>query len=317
MNQQHCGLPSCPICAMKIGLARQKRVESMIESWSEKSECHDMAFITSTMPHNIGQSLETNQNQFMNARRRMKRQLRLKKTSEFVPYSEIIEMFGIIHTITKIEVTVGKNGWHYHSHEIYFTAWRWTDKELASFKFLMVEAWKRALIAEKVVIANDQAFFKRSIDAERVSDSKNISKYISKTTGWDVTYELTRDDLKKGGLGSRSMIQVLGDYTMGKDKAKNARYYKEWAETMHGKQQFFLSRGSSEMLNLDEFVEFDETEDVELSELLGVIENRNWDIIRRKNLRGEVLESCIKYGFDATMNLLEDIDRKEMISKIK
>ncbi len=308
----------CPLCSLRISSQRVKKIQAAMDYWGDLSECHQTLFVTSTMPHTINQSLHHVRSSFMKARRRMHRQKKLKRTPEFVPFFEICENFGIVGTITGIETTYGKNGWHYHSHEIYFMSWPLSAEAIGKLKVLLVEAWKRALIAEKVAIENDSAFFKRSIDIEKVTADSNIASYVSKTGGgWTASHELVKSQAKKGHIGSKSIFDIALEIAKNINKKVNQRLFREYAKEMTGKRQLFCSKGLASLVHYDEIEDEDLQEDQELSEYLGTIKTLDWDIIRRKELRGEVLEICISSGFDAAIKFIRKMGCMKLTKEIK
>jgi hypothetical protein len=305
-NLMVCGsVWSCPICSLRISTQRVKKLQAAIKYWQELLSCHRVLFVTSTIPHTINQSLHQVRSSFMSARRRMREQKILKRTPGFMSFNEICENFGLVGSVSGMETTYGKNGWHYHSHEIFFLSWELSSEAIEKLRELMVIAWKRALVSEKVAIKNDDAFFKRSIDIELVSSGSDIASYISKTGGgWTASHEVAKSQVKKGRMGSMSIFDLARGIAQAQDKQKCQKLIREFSKEMFGKRQLFFSKGMASLLHYDEDEELEDGEG--LSELLGIINQIDWQIIRKKELRGEFLQICETSGFDSAINFIKE-----------
>ncbi len=283
----------CPVCSSKISNQRQKNLEKSLNSWSNRCSCHQSALVTFTFPHNRNQSLSVVRNMFMSARRRMKNQKKLKKNISFESYQEIIENYGIVGEVASIEINFSQaNGWHVHCHVIYFLAWKLRKSE--KLRVALVEAWKRALVAEKCIIDNDYAFFQHSVDVERVRDEQVASYYIAKIGTWSISKEVTQNMHKQGLQGSLTSWDFLRNIFSG----VNVKYYKklfvEFAKEFKGKRQIFFSKGMAKFLNYDD--SDDDFEDFP-AEFLGSLDQITWRKICKLKKRGEFLELCEHEGF--------------------
>jgi len=295
----------CPICASKITSERTERLNFSLDNWYQKSDCHRTAFVTYTMPHYYGQSLFEIRKIFMDARRRMHHQIKLKRNVSFIPYNEICENYGIVGSVTGNELTYGSNGWHFHSHEILFLAWSLRDDDVVVLRNLLVEAWKRALVVSKCKIKDPAAFDRRSVVIEKFDQqNKNIvSQYISKFSGWTVSHELTKSAVKKGRADNLSIWDFLRNiFLQTSGHEKYFFLYREYAAVMKGTRQLFFSKN---MANLIGYKDVDVVIDPALSDLLGILTDLVWyKIVKTKN-RYNFLQIVDSQGFPAAMDYIK------------
>jgi len=297
---------NCPLCACKISSDRSKQIKISLQNWYKKTVCHKTAFVTYTMPHNIGQSLADVRKIFMSARRKMSKQLSLSKTPSFIPYNEICENFGVVGTLTGIELTYGNNGWHLHSHEIFFLSWPITEEEIKKIQYLLMLAWKRALQKEGVSI-DEKAFSLRSVVVELFDeeDQDQISKYITKFSGWSVADELVKSFVKKGHAGNYSIWDFLRIIL---EKAQGYKKYiflfREYSQEMKGKRQVFFSKGMAELVK---YRNIDIVLDPLISVLLGQLSDQDWFRIVQNKHRRKFLQMVTDEGFESAIIKIKNL----------
>ena len=301
----------CPVCASKITSERTERLNISLDNWYQKSDCHRTAFITYTMPHYHGQTLADIRKIFMSARRRMHRQKKLNRNLSFIPYSEICENYGIVGSVTGIELTYGLNGWHLHCHEILFLAWSLRDDQVDVLRNLLVKAWKHSLMKENCQINNPAVFDMRSVVIEKFDkQNKNIvSQYISKFSGWTVSHELTKSAVKKGRVDNLSIWDFLRNiFLQTEGHEKYFFLYREYAEVMKGTRQLFFSKNMSNLLC---YKDVEVVIDPELSEFLGELNDLVWYKIVKTNNRFNFLQIVDNQGFEVAINYIKYLKLNE------
>ena len=100
-----------------------------------------------------------------------------------------------------------------------------------------------------------------------------------------------------------SIFDLARGIAQDQNKQKCQRLIKEFAKEMFGKRQLFFSKGMASLSHYDEDEEIEVDEC--LSELLGIINQIDWQIIRKKELRGEFLQICETSGFDLAIEYIK------------
>ncbi|MCP4763462.1 MAG: hypothetical protein GY870_16940 [archaeon] len=303
-NLQICGsVWACPVCATKITEERRRELEEACEIWVKKNiNNNNMLMVTFTLPHNAGQKLSEVRSAFMDARRAMKGQKKLKRTPDFIPYRSLIEDFGIFGTVTGLEVTYGQNGWHVHSHDLFFITKNLCPEEIQDLKYKLGAAWLRALKKIKYNIKDESAIMNHAV---KVDQAKTPADYISKfgqivydekkdslSSSWGATHELTKSHVKKGkkgGLTPWDFLRLIKDSDSPKFKKFYSRLFREYTREFHGRRQLFFSKGFKKDLDLSEKTDQEIAEETDNEAvLLGRFLKSEWNVVTRNKLRAKV-----------------------------
>ena len=321
-NLQTCGsVWICAVCGAKITERRAEEVSVACRTWAAEAPGGCTVMVSTTIPHYHDDSLADLRYHLMYARRRMKDQKPLKRQPGFNCYQDILARYGIEGSVTAIEVTYGQNGWHPHSHELYFSNRTLSDGELQELEADLTTAWIRAVdkrgklldrfrgedvrdgLDKRQRILQDMQ--EHSVDVRR---AKSAADYISKMGfvdydlhkdllhgGWGFAQELTKAHLKKSrrkGMSPWDLLRMI-DANPGDRQVwgRCAYLFREYADVFQGKAQLFWSKGFKARLGIAEVSdeEIAAETDSNPSEVIGHLDADEWAVVRKNKLRARVL----------------------------
>ncbi|ALG68238.1 protein rep [Beggiatoa leptomitoformis] len=99
----------CPVCSAKISERRKAELEHLLVT--HRAQGGELVMITRTVPHEFAHDLKTFLTSFLKAEKILK---------ETTAYRQLIAKVGVKGTVKVLEVTYGQNGWHVHTHELFF-----------------------------------------------------------------------------------------------------------------------------------------------------------------------------------------------------
>lgn len=263
---QLCGSPyACPVCSPKISEKRAAEIRKAVTDWNASGGI--CLFITLTFPHSSDDSLPSLVKRFKGALERFRKGAMFDKIKQEIGY------FGLIRSL---EITWGEaNGWHPHSHEIWFvkpnfldviknqsdfiltssTSWpTLNDFFLEQFKLRLFDRWRTAVVASGLSAPS----FERGMDikiAETEDElTKRLSEYLAKTGveesinhAWGVDDELTKMHSKRGKPGRYTPFDFLRhQYNPELTKSQKYRFrclFAEYVNSFKGVAKIFWSRG--------------------------------------------------------------------------
>lgn len=281
---QTCGsVWTCPICANRIQEVRRVEIATaMTHFYAAKKQA---AMVTFTFPHQAANTLHE----------------LLKKQSEALhdfrggrAWSTFKTKVGFEGLIRSLEITRGPNGWHPHTHELWFIDEKIDEAEFINF---VNERWLKSCIKSGLVDAEDEnkqaSFLKHSVDIKfNCNTSDYIAKYDAKEN-WGVDREMAKSSSKKGKLSGMHPFELA--YS-GYDKL-----FLEYTKAIKGKAQLFWTRGLKERVGLldidDNEISENENLDNELEEVVGKLFRTQWQTVLKNDLRAKILE-MIEDGYD-------------------
>lgn len=296
----------CPICAAKVSERRCDEIAGAFEIWRNRDKGNTQIMVSFTIPHYAHQSIEDLRKIFMKARRLMKQQKVLKRKPLKV-YSSIVEQYGIKGCVSGIEVTWGFNGWHPHSHDIYFVDHDFTDDELNRLQLDLSHAWIYACDRAKLEVSDKTKcdMLNHAVDVRR---AKTAAEYIAKfgedtfkakedilNPGWGASQEITKSHIKvsrgKDGLTPWNFLSIISETNDRGIYLKFGRLFREYARAFHGKRQLFWSKGFKAELGIQELTDEELAADSqeEITESIGTIPPEVWVNLVHYKLRGWAL----------------------------
>lgn len=273
---------SCPICSQRIAMGRSNELAFAVAKWFD--EYGWVAMLTLTARHSRGDSLKKTIDTILESYRA------LTSGKRFQGWKKS----GWVHSVRATEITWGeKNGWHPHFHILMFlnpmsnVAW-------GDMKSKISTAW----LAELAKVGGDGV---EGVAANFIVADVEIYDYITKygriqPRSWGVHAELamsvSKRVSKRDGITPFGMLEKIANG----DKAKMHTYlFREYAETMAGKQQLVWSAGLKALLLVAD------TNDAEIdlapeAPLFAQITLPQWRVImaRDKDQRGQILELARK-----------------------
>jgi len=257
---------TCAICSSIIQEIRRKEIKLVME-WAAK-QGYKAIMITLTFPHRKGQPLKDLLKQQSTA---------LGYLRSGRPFVKIKNNFGYEGMIRALEVTHGVNGWHPHTHEVWFVD---KNADVRDLKEQLLKKWLKH--CQKVGLVSNNAkdvanFERRAVD---IIDGVTTNTYLAKlnseqgieTKRQNIDSEMAKVNAKKGRKKGRSPFEILAEVKTGKtrkERFKNKRLFLEYAEGMKWKHQLDFSRGLKKRAGLLDMTDEELLEETEKKEILN------------------------------------------------
>lgn len=305
---QTCGsVWCCPICANRIQEVRRQEI-ALVMAWFNsqrielmgppergytkcsgylelmgppapgKLRCvagfNQAVMVTFTFPHAIDDDLKTLLNKQAEALKL------LRKGKSWDLFKKRIDFKGLIRSL---EVTRGGNGWHPHTHELWFVQF---EQDEEKFKEYLISRWLECCKKVGLVESDEksiEAFKEHSVDIRfNCNSSDYLAKYDDKSH-WGVDREIAKASSKIGkAKGMHPFELAYRGYS---------KLWLEYAEAFKGKSQLFWSKGLKNQIAIDDI------DDKEISEnesnepyFVGAFNKDEWFEVLRKDLRVDLLE---------------------------
>lgn len=290
-NLSTCGsVWACPVCASRIQERRRLELEHLVH-WAEDHGLQAI-MVTFTFPHtgfdSLGELLGRQKDAFK----------RFRAGSPFKRFRAEIGFQGLVRSL---EVTHGlTNGWHPHTHEL----WLVSPAVGQEIRARLVELWERACIAARLLDPADQAkvyaFRQHSVDVRLNASSGDYLAKQDSSRKWGITHEVAKATSKAGKAKGVHPHEFLVRMARGDE----ARYF-EYLEAMKGKRQLFWSPGLKDRCGLDDVSDDDLALGGDDADLLGNLNQDEWDFIRAKRLAAQVLDAAEVGGFALILRYLK------------
>ena len=237
----------CPLCARTILHKHAEKINIGIDFAGEQGM--GMIFYTLTIPH----AKSDNPAELM-------KKLTIAKTlfAKGGARTRLEKKFNKIGSITRLEITDGKNGIHPHFHTLVFFENELDELTAQKYIDFLAAAWLRACSDLRVGLVTDQNlndFLRHGFHGEQIflKNADNITKYMTKM---GFSKELTNaTDTKKSKKSGRSMWEVLQGFVK-KDKA-DTRKWLEFLREFRRRPAVRWSAGLKKKLGVDDD-DFDE-----------------------------------------------------------
>lgn len=269
---QTCGsVWTCPICANKIQeIRRQEIAHAMAHFYSQAKQA---VMITFTFPHTQNEALKDLLKSFKAS---------LKLLRKGGTWSRKLKAVGYAGLIRSLEITHGANGWHPHTHELWFVNENLNEEE---FKEFILNKWFDACNQAGLIAENKQDdFLKHAIDIKfNCSTSYYLAKFDDKSN-WGIDREMARASSKKGKKSGKHPFALA-------DENKDDLFL-EYTKAIKGTAQIYWSRGLKDLVGLNEISDEEaaEMEGDDDLEVIGMLQKVYWSKVLDKELRAKVLD---------------------------
>lgn len=274
---QTCGsVWTCPICANKIQEVRRQEIACAMNYFYELEQKHQAVMITFTFPHAKTDKLAELLKKFKVA---------LKSFKSGRPFIRFKKEFGYKGLIRSLEVTHGENGWHPHTHELFFVL---DDIDEDKFASDVRGMWWNFCLSVGLVKdkpRKKKEFFAHAID---VKFKCSTSEYLAKQDDakhWGVDREIAR------GVGKSENINK-GKHPFKLADENNHELFIEYTTAIKNTAQIYWTPGLKDLVGVndidDETAAELEGEDEVID--VGNIPKRLWHTVTKKELRANVLE---------------------------
>ena len=277
---------ACPVCSAVVQERRRVEIGKAV-AWAYETG-KQAAMVTLTFPHYKQNSLD------VLIKKQADALSRFRRGNVWTLFRGRVGFAGLIRAL---ELTHGDNGWHPHTHELWFVD---GQKSIEDEKTFITERWLRCCIAAGLVDAGNaaqiEAFKLHGVD---IKDRCDASDYLAKNDDakhWGVDRELAKATSKAGkanGLHPFGLLALARDG----DKVAGAKFV-EYAQVMKGKRQLFWSHGLKGLVGVDEVTDEElAAQQEDKAELLGLITPQQWVCIRAAGLRAQVLDAAELSGW--------------------
>ena len=218
-------------------------------------------------------------------------------------FKKLLDLYSVVFSVRVFESTWGVNGFHVHTHSLFYLNRKLSEQELFDFKLQFYKLWKLSL-KDVGLTCN----FEHGVD---VQDGSNAGKYIAK---WSGSSELSSSHVKKAKNGNFTIAQLenllldesQNQLPISQVKAVLSEYYKGCY-----KKKFMCWSGDMKLKNkyLEDakLKELSDEECVESSDILSktkvVIGNGTYRNIYIKNQLHELRTSFELQGFDGVLSV--------------
>jgi len=280
---------ACPVCASRIQERRRPEVQQAID-WAD-GQGYAVVMVTFTFPHKAWNHLDellARQADAFKQLRGGKRWQNLKGT------------LGFKGLIRSLEVTHGQNGWHPHTHELWFL-----KGSADGLQELLAGLWLLACSKAGLVDTNDsklvEAFMTHGVD---VKVDVTCGDYLAKqddSRRWGFAEEISKATSKAG----RAKGVHPHHFLVRRAEGDRERYV-EYVQAMKGRRQLFWSHGLKSLVGVTDISDEElADESREPAELLGWLTPEDWKVVRGNDARVELLDAAESGGWHAVQVLLE------------
>lgn len=309
---------TCPVCCAKVQERRREEIATAV-SWVYGEpivtairtvpgrENGQAMMVTLTFPHKYWDKLAELLKQQKDA-------LVLFRGGK--AWDKEKKRIGFDFLIRSLEITRGANGWHPHTHELWFLD---ADIDVKALLKKLRRRWLAACINVGLVdplnISQVRAFMRYAVD---VKPNCSTSDYLAKQDSsrhWGVDREMSKASSKAGKAKGKHAFELLAEVQAGAEgTAHAAELFREYAKAMFGKQQLRWSPGSKKRLGIKDLKDEQIAEEMRETALkLGLINHPDWRRVRAKGKRAYVLDLAEKVGWSAVQDLLAQLAEEDAV----
>lgn len=294
---------ACPICAAKIQERRREEIAAAI-AWAHFRKLQPV-MVTLTFPHYAWQKLADLADQQSDALHRLR---------AGAPWSRFKEIVGYRGLIRSLELTLGQNGWHPHTHELWFVS---SSVDADEMKLKVLDRWKTCCARAGLLDLNDvdqvRAFEAHAVDVKGWCDASDYLAKQDDSRHWGADRELAKGSTKAGRAKGKHPFGLLAAASAG-DKQAGAKFI-EYAGVMKGKRQLFWSSGLKTKVGLVERSDEELAEEErDHAETLGLLDLTEWTLVREAGKRAELLDAAESGGWPAVQALIWSLTREKVKS---
>lgn len=284
---------ACPVCAAKIQERRRLEIETAMTA--AEAQGLGVTLVTFTFPHQSWHRLPDLIQQQRDAFRRY-----LRKGS---PFRRLRERIGFQGLIRSLEVVHGDNGWHPHTHELWFHR----PDVGTCYQVELTRLWERACIRSGLLDPDDQesarAFRVHGVDVRADVDAGDYLAKQDDSRRWGASHEIAKAK-SKGGRAKG----VHPHHFLIRQGPGDAHRYVEYVQAMKGARQLYWTPGLKERLGvLDTSDEALADEDRETADVLAMLTPDDWALLRSNDARAEALDAAEVGGREAVTALLRSL----------
>lgn len=287
----HCGsVWACPVCSAKIQEQRRQEIATAVD-WAY-AEGLQPVLVTLTFPHRSWHQIDDLLEQQRDALTR----LRSGKA-----WQKLKGRYGFQGLVRSLEITHGQNGWHPHTHELWFIS---KNADAAALAGEVRKRWRSSCQRAGLLDEGDAGFDEHAVDVKAWCSASDYLAKQDDSRHWGVDREVA-----KGGAKSAKGMHPFGLLRRSMDGCeRSGRLFTAYAFAMKGKRQVFWSHGLKARVGV---AEVDDQAAAEAApddiEFLGQLEPQDWALVRDLGQRAQLLDTAEKGGWAAVEAFLSDL----------
>lgn len=287
----HCGsVWACPVCSAKIQEQRRQEIATAVD-WAY-AEGLQPVLVTLTFPHRSWHQIDDLLEQQRDALTR----LRSGKA-----WQKLKGRYGFQGLVRSLEITHGQNGWHPHTHELWFIS---KNADAAALAGEVRKRWRSSCQRAGLLDEGDAGFDEHAVDVKAWCSASDYLAKQDDSRHWGVDREVA-----KGGAKSAKGMHPFGLLRRSMDGCeRSGRLFTAYAFAMKGKRQVFWSHGLKARVGVAEVDDQAVAEAVpDDIEFLGQLEPQDWALVRELGQRAQLLDVAEKGGWAAVDAFLSDL----------
>lgn len=266
---------TCPVCSAKIQERRRIEIsQAMTYSYANGKKC---VMLTFTFPHTAFDDVQDLLTKQAAAQK-------LLRTG--VMWQRYKEKIGYVGLIRAQEITVGVNGFHPHTHELWIVD---KDADIVDLYKTVYKRWENACIKTGLLHEDKIAAFKNR--AVNIKDNAQNSDYLAKfdNCSWGVDREIAKASSKTSG-GNHPfdlLCECCGNIPLSKEK--RLEMFIHYSVTMKGKKQLHWSTGLKKLVGINEKTDEEICQEPdEIAIVLGLITPDRWKFVVDEVAQAEI-----------------------------
>lgn len=275
---------ACPICASRITERRKAELQAALDDWSGFA-----VMAAFTLQHSQDDTLKELLNHLKAAFQALARDRQVKNLKA---------QYGIIGTVSSLEVTHGASGWHPHRHVLYLSERKLSTAEIEALERGISERW-RMILKRRGRYGGESC----AVVFTAGGTNQAAAAYVAKGA-WGAAAELAKSPVKSGRSGNRSPFQLL---EASDNDAQAAALFREYYFAFKRSHQLQFSRGLRALLGMaaeltDEELAAVEDEGVVMMSISPAV----WYSICRRELRAKLLNKARSGDVDALQAWMDE-----------
>ncbi|EPA8576720.1 protein rep, partial [Vibrio parahaemolyticus] len=232
---------ACPNCAAKVQERRRIEIATAMDYMYQNGK--KAVMVTLTFPHTKKDDLKG----LLEAQKEAFKHLRAGKA-----WQGFKGRTGYDGLIRSLELTYGDNGWHPHTHELWFVD---KDADADAMKAFVLNRWENVCIKAGLLDGTKpnkiKAFRRHSVD---VKDNCSTSDYLAKqddSRNWGADREIAKATSKAGKAKGMHPFGFLTKFAETKDSIWAKRWI-DYNKAIKGRAQLFWSRGLKDLVGVND-----------------------------------------------------------------
>lgn len=296
---QRCANPwACPVCSATIQEVRRKEIAQAFDYTYKMMTGKKVIMVTFTFPHTIADRLKDQINGLTKAFQH------LRAGNVWTLMKKRIGFEGLIRSL---EVMYGENGWHSHTHEAWIV-----DKgvNVGELRDWLTKRWFDMCVKAGLIETDYKKTDSFNAHAVQITDNCKSSDYLAKHGGgyWGADRELAKANNKGTKHSDKTTIHPF-DLIRKLEEHGEAIYgdlFVEYVDAMRGKAQVFWSHGLKAKVGIKDKTDQEIVEAKEdKADVLALLTNDDWRLVRAKKVRAELLDVAEKNGYEGIVRFLE------------